>query len=256
MSRNSKKYSFFQIKSLAMKELTEITQQQTMSSREIAELTGKNHQHVLRDVDVLNKSYEKLSLSKVGQGYYIADNGQKYRCYELTKMQTIDLMTGYSIELRIKINRRWEELENQSNFQIPTTLSGALRLAAEQADKIEEQQKQLEAQQPKVLFATAVETSDRSVLIAELAKIICQNGVDIGQNRLFTWMRNNGFLGKWGEYYNQPTQMAMGMGLFEIKKTSITKPDGSVLVNTTPKVTGKGQVYFVNKFLFNNQNNK
>jgi len=142
-----------------------------------------------------------------------------------------------------------KRLKEIGRFQIPTTLSGALRLAAEQADKIDEQQKQLEEQQPKVLFAMAVETSDRSVLIAELAKVICQNGVDIGQNRLFQWLRSNGFLGRWGEYYNQPTQMAMEMGLFEIKKTSITKPDGSVLVNTTPKVTGKGQVYFVNKFL-------
>lgn len=102
---------------------------------------------------------------------------------------------------------------------------------------------------PKVLFADAVSTSQRSCLIAELAKILQQNGVNIGQNRLFAWMRENGYLCSKGQYYNQPTQKAMDLGLFELKQTTINKPDGSILVSTTTKVTGKGQVYFVNKFL-------
>lgn len=119
----------------------------------------------------------------------------------------------------------------------------------------EEKQKRIEAESkiqedaPKVLFADAVSTSQRSCLIAELAKILQQNGVNIGQNRLFSWMRDNGYLCQKGDYYNQPTQKSMKLGLFELKKTSITKPDGSVLVTTTTKVTGKGQIYFVNKFL-------
>ena len=104
---------------------------------------------------------------------------------------------------------------------------------------------------PKVLFANAVSTSHRSCLVAELAKILQQNGVNIGQNRLFAWMRENGYLCSKGQYYNQPTQKAMELGLFELKQTSITKPNGTVLVTTTTKVTGKGQVYFVNKFLGN-----
>lgn len=104
---------------------------------------------------------------------------------------------------------------------------------------------------PKVLFANAVSTSHRSCLVAELTKILQQNGVNIGQNRLFAWMRENGYLCSKGQYYNQPTQKAMELGLFELKQTSITKPDGTVLVTTTTKVTGKGQVYFVNKFLGN-----
>lgn len=103
--------------------------------------------------------------------------------------------------------------------------------------------------EPKGRFADAVAASDRSVLISELAKILRQNGVNIGKNRLFEWMRLNGYLCSKGEYYNLPTQKSMELGLFEIKKTSITKPDGSVLVTTTTKVTGKGQIYFVNKFL-------
>ena len=119
----------------------------------------------------------------------------------------------------------------------------------------EEKQKRLEAERkiqkdaPKVLFADAVSTSRRSCLVAELAKILQQNGVSIGQNRLFAWMRENGYLCRKGEYYNQPTQKAMEIGLFEVKKTAISKPDGSVLVSTTTKVTGKGQVYFIGKFL-------
>ena len=119
----------------------------------------------------------------------------------------------------------------------------------------EEKQKRIEAEQKiqkdasKVLFADAVSTSQRSCLVAELAKILQQNGVNIGQNRLFTWMRENGYLCQKGQYYNQPTQKAMELGLFELKQTSINKPDGSVLVKVTTKVTGKGQIYFVEKFL-------
>ena len=113
---------------------------------------------------------------------------------------------------------------------------------------IEAEQK-IQKDAPKVLFADAVSTSQRSCLVAELAKILQQNGVNIGQNRLFSWMRDNGYLCQKGDYYNQPTQKAMKLGLFELKKTSITKPDGSVLVTTTTKVSGKGQIYFVSKFL-------
>lgn len=125
------------------------------------------------------------------------------------------------------------------------------RTEAEKARLIEQNElskRELQLAAPKVLFADAVATSDRSVLVAELAKILQQNGVNIGQNRLFEWLRRHGYLCSKGEYYNQPAQYAMEMGLFELKKTSITKPDGSILVTCTTKVTGKGQIYFVNKF--------
>ena len=114
----------------------------------------------------------------------------------------------------------------------------------------EGQQRHIKALMPGATFAKAVETSEHSILVGELARIIKQNGVEIGQNRLFSWLRDNGYLCKKGEMYNQPTQKALGMGLFEIKKTVITKPSGDSLVTTTTKVTGKGQIYFVNKFLF------
>ena len=127
-----------------------------------------------------------------------------------------------------------------------TIMARAILVAKETIDR---QKAQLEAQAPRVLFARSVESSSRSILIGELAKIINQNGVNIGQNRLFEILRQKGYLGQRGEYYNIPTQRAMDMGLFEIKKTSILRSDGSTLVTTTTKVTGRGSVYFVNKFL-------
>lgn len=103
----------------------------------------------------------------------------------------------------------------------------------------------IEADKPKVLFADAVAASDTSILVGELAKLIKQNGVDIGQNRLFTWMRNKGYLTK----SNEPTQRSMDMKLFEVVERTVNSPDGSVKITRTTKVTGKGQTYFVNKFL-------
>ena len=109
---------------------------------------------------------------------------------------------------------------------------------------------QREADRPKVLFANSVEAAHTSILIGELAKMLKQNGVDMGQNRLFHWLRGNGYLiRRDGTDYNMPTQRAMELGLFEIKETAITHADGHITVSKTPKVTGKGQVYFINKFL-------
>lgn len=108
----------------------------------------------------------------------------------------------------------------------------------------------VEEQKPKVLFAESVEAAKTSILIGELAKLLKQNGINIGQNRLFEWLRNNGYLIKrQGSDYNMPTQRAMELGLFEIKETTITHSDGHIHVSKTPKVTGKGQVYFVNLFV-------
>lgn len=106
--------------------------------------------------------------------------------------------------------------------------------------------------QPKVLFADSVASSKQTILIGDLAKLIKQNGYDIGQNRLFEWLRSNGYLiSRNGESYNLPTQRAMDLELFEVKERTHLNPDGSVRLTKTTKVTGKGQVYFINKFLQN-----
>lgn len=116
--------------------------------------------------------------------------------------------------------------------------------------KVETLQLENEEMKPKALFADSVSASHTSILVGELAKLIKQNGVDIGSKRLFSWLREKEYLIKRkGTDWNMPTQKAMDLGLFEIKETTISHSDGHVSINKTPKVTGKGQVYFVNKFL-------
>lgn len=125
-----------------------------------------------------------------------------------------------------------------------------LALAVLEAQKtIEEKNAQIERMRPKEIFADAVATSKQSILIGQLAKLICQNGHEIGQKRLFKWMRENGYLMKSGSDYNMPMQRYVEQGLFEIKESSIANPDGSTRITRTTKVTGKGQQYFINKFL-------
>ena len=115
-------------------------------------------------------------------------------------------------------------------------------------DTIERQKRQIDELKPKALFADAVAASDGTCLVGELAKMLKQNGVNIGQNRLFAWMREHGYLGKTGSNRNVPTQRSMEQGLFRIKETAVTHSDGHVTINRTPKVTGKGQRYFIEAF--------
>lgn len=115
--------------------------------------------------------------------------------------------------------------------------------------KIEEQAKRIQEMRPKEIFADRVSASESSILVGDLAKLLKQNGVDMGQKRLFRWLRDKGYLIKYGVSYNLPTQRSMELGLFEIKETTITHADGHISISKTVKVTGKGQVYFVNKFL-------
>lgn len=132
----------------------------------------------------------------------------------------------------------------------PDTLMQLAQNLKDEQEKRKALEAQIESQKPAALFTGAVETSKTSILIGELAKMLKQNGINIGQNRLFAWMREKGYLIKRkGTDYNMPTQRSMDMGLFEIKETTINNPDGSIKISKTPKVTGKGQVYFINLFL-------
>lgn len=139
----------------------------------------------------------------------------------------------------LDLERAWNSPEK--------VMARALKIADRKIQSLEAER---EANRPKVLFADSVAASKNSILIGELAKLLSQNGVRIGQNRLFEKLRSNGYLiRRAGSDYNMPTQKSMEMGLFEIKETAVTHSDGHVSVNKTPKVTGKGQQYFVNKFL-------
>ena len=154
------------------------------------------------------------------------------------------------------------EKKARNPFGIPTTYKEALQVTLQQLETIEQQQAQIEAQQdtineqqasidenaPRVLFAQSVEGSESDMLIGNFAKLLRQNGIDIGQNRLYLWLRQHNYLGSCGGYYNQPTQMAMDLGLFNVVPLSVTTPKGPMIKSTT-KLTGKGQVYFMNKFL-------
>lgn len=141
------------------------------------------------------------------------------------------------------------ELRRTGTYKVPRTYAEALRELADQAERNEILRIANREMKPKAIFADAVNDSNTDILIGDLAKLIKQNGHDIGQKRLFEWMRNNGYLMKSGSSKNLPTQKAMILGLFRIKERTINNPDGSIRITKTTKVTGKGQIYFVNKFI-------
>ena len=139
----------------------------------------------------------------------------------------------------LQIEKDWNSPEK--------VMARALQIAE---DKLKRLESKVEADAPKVLFADAVSASKTSILVGEMAKLLKQNGVDIGQHRLFRWMRENGYLiRRNGTDFNMPTQKSMDLGLFTVKETAITHSDGTVTVSKTTKVTGKGQQYFIQKFL-------
>lgn len=139
-------------------------------------------------------------------------------------------------------------IQVEKDFNSPEKIMARALLMADK--KVHKLEAQIEADKPKVLFADAVSASHTSILVGDLAKLISQNGFKIGANRLFSWLRDNGYLiKKRGSSWNMPTQRSMDLKLFEIKETNVQHADGHITVNKTPKVTGKGQQYFINKFL-------
>lgn len=232
-------------------------------SRDVAEMTGKRHADLCRDIErYINTISENAKLRSqdffTESSYKVDGNNKTYKCYLLTKKgcdMVANKMTGEKgiLFTATYIDRFYQmetELKAQAHdsYMIADPVKRALKWAEEQKIR-QEQAKKLEEQKPMVVFANAVSTSKSSVLIGELAKIIKQNGVDIGQRRLFQWLRDNGYLMKSGSSKNMPTQRAMDMKLFEIKEGSYINGDGVNVTTKTSKVTGKGQIYFVNKLL-------
>ena len=153
-------------------------------------------------------------------------------------LPTIRKTGGYVANDDLFLNTYFPSADEATKLFVRTSLESFRRL-----------NNQIAEMKPKALFADAVEASETSILIGDLAKLIKQNGVDIGQKRLFAWLRDHGYLIKSGASVNMPTQKSMELGLFEVKERTINNPDGSVRITRTTKVTGKGQTYFVNKFL-------
>ena len=213
----------------------------TMSSIEIAELTGKQHKHVLTDIrNMLNS----LNIeSAVFTADYKDSKGRMYPCYNLPKRETLILVSGYSVAMRARIIDRWQELEQKESaqFKMPKTLSEALLLAGQQAALAEERQRLLEQQKPRVEFAETVERSDGTLSIGEFAKLLPKEW-KIGRNKLFKWLRDNKYLMK----DNVPYQRYVNEGLFEVIET-VNEYDSQDYINLLTLITGKGQLYVTGK---------
>ena len=153
-------------------------------------------------------------------------------------------------EVLPSIRKHGAYMTDEKAFDVVHNKDGLASLLQQAADQLREKDVQIEKMKPKALFADSVATSKSTILIGELAKILRGNGVDIGATRLFKWMRANGYLiSRKGSDWNMPTQKSMNLGLFKIKETTINHSNGTTSISKTPKVIGKGQQYFVNKFL-------
>lgn len=226
-----------------------------VSSRQIAENFDKNHRDVLRAVDNLKedvRNFAQMFFESTEPDSY----GREQRAYLMNRDGFTLLAMGFTgkaaLEWKLKYIAAFNEMEKKLTEQPQLTRSQLLATALIAAhEELEEKDKQIAELTPKGVFADAVSASTQSILVGEMAKLLSQNGIQMGQNRLFAWLRENGYLIKDRKRtdYNMPTQKFMELRLFEIKETSIAHSDGHTSINKTPKVTGIGQVYFVNLFL-------
>jgi len=233
-------------------------------SREVAEMTEKRHADLIRDIDGYRSIIDQNAILRSEEFFiessYSAGTGKNYRSYDLTRKgcdMVANKMTGEKgVLFTATYVTRFEEMEKQLNapsdlekflLNPDTILRIAQNWKEEQVLRIAAEQK-IEADKPKTLFADAVTASNDCILVGQLATMLKQNGVDIGQTRLFHYLREEGYLCKSGDRRNLPTQRAMELRLFEVKEFTIQANSG-IKVRNTPKVTGRGQVYFLNKFL-------
>ncbi len=236
-------------------------EQLVVNSRDIAKHFGKRHDHVIRDIENL---VEK-DVPKIGEMFFgdtFSDSyGRQQKCYLMNRDGFSLLVMGFTgekaLNWKIKYFEAFNILEKEYNSP-EKIMARALIFADKRIKSLEvvnkEYKKQIEEAKPKMLFADCVSASGNTILVGELAKILKGNGVEVGQNRLFTWLRDNGYLIKRkGADYNMPTQRSMELGLFKIKETPIPHSDGHITISKTTKVTGKGQQYFINLFLSKGQ---
>lgn len=182
------------------------------------------------------------------------NEGDVYRLIMRSKLPAAEKFESWVMDEVIpSIRKNGGYIAGQENLSDDELLSKALMVAQKKIDEknqlIAIRDSRIQEMRPKEIFADAVSASHTSILIGDLAKLICQNGFQIGQKRLFEWLRKNGYLIKYGSSRNMPQQRYVEQGLFEIKESNVQNPDGSVRITRTTKVTGKGQVYFVNKFI-------
>ena len=220
--------------------------------KDMAEILGyTNTAKAIRDhVDDEDKLTERIVLSGQNREAFLINESGLYSLILGSKLPSAKRFKHWvTSEVLPAIRQNGVYMTDDKAYDIthnPGSLADLLLQAGEQL-----KQKEIIIQEikPKALFADAVTTSNTSILIGDLAKIIKQNGYEIGQKRLFEWLRQNGYLIKSGSSKNMPTQKSMDLHLFEVKESTVQNPDGSVRVTRTPKCTGEGQVYFINKFL-------
>ena len=198
-------------------------------------------------VDECDRKIISLFDGKQNRKTTIINEGGFYSLVFQSKMKKAKQFKHWvTSEVLPSIRKNGGYIAGQENMTDDELMAKALMVAQ---NKIAERDKQIERMKPKEIFADAVSASETSILVGDLAKLISQNGYKIGQKRLFEWLRTNNFLIKSGSSRNMPQQRFVEQGLFEIKESNIQNPDGSVRITRTTKVTGKGQIYFVNKFM-------
>lgn len=221
--------------------------------KDVADILGyeRSDNAIRNRVDTEDKLTHHISASGQRRNMYIINESGLYSLILSSKLPAAkEFKRWVTKEVLPSIRKKGAYLTDQKAFDVthnPNALGDLLLQAGEQ---LKRKDLQITEMKPKALFADAVAVSHSSILIGELAKIMKQNGVNIGQNRLFEWMRVNGYLisGNRSDK-NMPTQKSLELGLFKIKETVINHSDGHTTINKTPKVTGKGQQYFINKFL-------
>lgn len=231
-------------------------------SVKVAEVFGKMHKNVLKSIrNILGSAQNLAHKTWFHQVTYIDAQGKTQPMFLMNRdgfsLLAMSLTGERALQFKVGFIQQFDMMEQALKEiapAIPQTFAQALRLAAEQAETIEAQQKQLAEQAPKVNFAKALEIAGESILIGQLAKLMRQNGVDTGEIRLYQWMRDNGFLHKCGSEYNDPTQRALEMGLFEVRTGTRYHPHtGEPIQTRTTLVTIKGQQYFINKLVYKTQ---
>ncbi|WP_185269450.1 phage antirepressor KilAC domain-containing protein [Chryseobacterium bernardetii] len=201
---------------------------QLMSSREIAQLTRKMHKHILADCDKLNENYKRLSMDEISSVKYQAENGQKYREMLLTKMQCMDLMTGYDVELRIKVNRRWEQLEIKNNM-LPQTKKEWIEFSLKQEEEIEKLQIENSKMKTRSDFVNIVFDSDKLLTGSKVCKLL---NLPYGNQTLYKILREKGIFFKNG---NEPKQSYVDRGYFRMKEIIVND-----VIRTQTLFTQKG----------------
>lgn len=233
----------FEFKGASLRTLTDEAGEPWFVAKDVCDILG--HSNVSMALDRLDDDERsKFNLGRQGETNIVNEAGLYSLVLGSRKPEAHEFKRWVTHEVLPSIRKHGAYMTQQTLDKALTSPDFLIQLAT----KLKEEQEKVKELEPKARFADAVAASDGTCLIGELAKMLRQNGLDIGQNRLFEILRQDGYLGKTGSNRNVPTQKAMDLGLFRIKETAVTHSDGHVTINRTAKVTGKGQTYFISRY--------